>query len=83
MDTELMQWGWLAAFLVVLLGCWTTGFSAWWYIRGVEHGRREGYGFAKDPAHEEFHDVPYSLARVIGADDYETWRNSLGVEDLL
>lgn len=83
MDTELIHWGWLAVFLVLMLACWTTGISAYWYTKGQERGRVEGYSFAKDPAHEEFHGVPYSLTRVIDTDDYETWRNSLGKEDLL
>ena len=83
MDTELIHWGWLAAILLLMLACWTTGISAWFYIKGVERGRREGYGFAKNPDSEEFHGVPYSLTRVIHNDDYETWRDSLGIEDLL
>lgn len=83
MDTEMIQWGWCAALLLVLLGCWTGAFSAAWYMKGQHRGRCEGYGFAKNPTHEEFHGVPYSIVRVIDDDDYAKWRDSLGKEDLL
>lgn len=83
MNTELIYWGWLAVILGLMLACWTVGISAWFYMKGVRRGRVEGYNFAKKPDSEELSGVAYSLVDVIDNGDYKTWRDSLGIEDLL
>lgn len=77
------EWVWLAVILGIMFACYTAMFAAWWYIKGQNSGRVDGYSFAKNPACLEFQGVAYSLGDVIQNGDYEAWRDSLEVEDLL
>lgn len=48
------------------------------YRHGRQRGRVEGYGFAKKPAYQQFHDVGHSLGSVIDNGDYAAWRGLPG-----
>lgn len=74
MNTELIHWGWLASILSLMLACLTTGISAWFYYKGVDRGRHEGYRFAKQPWDKELDNVAESLGDVIQGGDYRQHR---------